>query len=396
MTGELDNSVPAVVLKLDGQGAVGLVRSLGRLGVPVYGLERSARAPATRSRYLREWSMWDLDVEPPEDSVRKLLELAARIGDRPILIPTDDAGTLFVNDHADVLGEIYRLPRQPAGLARELYSKKGMYDVCKRLGIPTPDTDFPESRAGVVSWLEREPSFPVVFKPIAANRGLRMVFARDADELLAAYDRLETPGEPGYMLQEYIPGDSASVWMFDGYCDEHGECLIGFTGQKLRQRPPDGGVTSLGICVHNEAVADASRDLLRRVGYRGIVDMGWRFDERDGRYKLLDVNPRLGWTFRLFVGTDGMDVARALYLDLTGQPVPASEPHDGRKWLVEDLDLVSSIRYWRDGSLSLTRWLRSFRGVEETAWFARDDPRPFLALARRRAASLLPLARRRT
>lgn len=155
-------------------------------------------------------------------------------------------------------------------------------------------------------------------------------------------------------------------------------------------------MTSLGICLRNETVDAASRDFLRRVGYRGIVDMGWRFDERDGRYKLLDVNPRLGWTFRLFVGTDGMDVARALYFDLTGQPVPASEARDGRKWIVEDLDLATSVQNWRAGRLSLKEWLRSFRGVEETAWLALDDPRPFLKLARRRAASLVPLAWRRT
>jgi ubiquinone/menaquinone biosynthesis C-methylase UbiE len=70
---------------------------------------------------------------------------------------------------------------------------------------------------------------------------------------------------------------------------------------------------------------------------------------------------------------------RALYLDLTGQEVPRSAPRPGRKWIIEELDLVSSVKYRRDGILSAREWLRSLSGVAEGAWFARDDLRPFAA-----------------
>jgi predicted ATP-grasp superfamily ATP-dependent carboligase len=74
-----------------------------------------------------------------------------------------------------------------------------------------------------------------------------------------------------------------------------------------------------------------------------------------------------------------MDVARALYQDMTGQPVtPASTP-EGRKWMVEDGDLFSSFRYWWDGNLTIKDWLSSVHGVEETAFISRDDPLPFAA-----------------
>ena len=72
-----------------------------------------------------------------------------------------------------------------------------------------------------------------------------------------------------------------------------------------------------------------------------------------------------------------MDVVRALYCDLTGQPFTVGKLQEGRKWLVEPFDIVSSFRYWRDGNLKLANWIRSFKGVEEAQWFARDDMRPF-------------------
>jgi len=119
---------------------------------------------------------------------------------------------------------------------------------------------------------------------------------------------------------------------------------------------------------------------MKEVGYKGIIDMGYRFDERDSQYKLLDVNPRIGATFRLFVGSDGMDVFRAMYLDLTGQPVPSTSMQEGRRWVVGHMDMASSVVYRRRGDITVSGWLRSFRGVRETAWFALDDPLPFLSL----------------
>jgi len=53
---------------------------------------------------------------------------------------------------------------------------------------------------------------------------------------------------------------------------------------------------------------------------------------------------------------------------------------DEYDWVVENLDLTSSRKYVADGKLTWREWARSFRGVEEAAWFARDDPKPFAAM----------------
>jgi hypothetical protein len=72
-----------------------------------------------------------------------------------------------------------------------------------------------------------------------------------------------------------------------------------------------------------------------------------------------------------------MDVVKALYLDLTGQDQPAIVPREGRRWLIEDFDLISSLHYYQEGTLGVRDWVRSFKGVEEAAWFSWTDPRPF-------------------
>jgi predicted ATP-grasp superfamily ATP-dependent carboligase len=223
----------------------------------------------------------------------------------------------------------------------------------------------------------------------------RVLIANDIDELTAGYRQMETPGVANVMLQEYVPGTPETVWMFNGYFDDRSECKVGFTGRKIRQSPPYTGATTLGVCLTNQTVQEVTERFMRSIGYQGILDIGYRFDERDGEYKLLDVNPRIGGTFRLFVGDNGIDVLRAMHLDLTGREVPATELPDGRRWIVEPLDVTSSIVYRRRGDIRLGEWLRSFRGVREGAWWALDDPLPFLALWPRLAADrALSLVRR--
>ena len=130
----------------------------------------------------------------------------------------------------------------------------------------------------------------------------------------------------------------------------------------------------------NEAVEAQTARLTEAVRYRGPLDMGYRFDARDGQYKLLDVNPRIGSTFRLFAAENGLDVSRVLYLHLTQQTIPRSRVREGRKWIVENNDLISSLRGMREGELTPCGWLRSLRGVQERAWLAWDDLAPLAML----------------
>jgi predicted ATP-grasp superfamily ATP-dependent carboligase len=371
-----------VVLSAQSYGALGIIRSLGRLGIPVYAVDADARQPASYSKYLRGRFRFDMTGATADATIEYLREVGRKLGTRAVLIPTWDETALLASEAYDALSEWFILPRQPENLAFELASKKEMHRLAKRDSIPTPDVTFPADVEAVREFAAQA-TFPVMLKGIDGNRlkrrtGRKMEIVANPDELVRLYAEMEDPAEPNLMLQEYIPGGDDSIWMFNGYFDANSDCLASFTGRKLRQTPPYTGVTSLGVCLPNDEVEQTTRSWMKKLGYRGILDIGYRYDARDGSYKVLDANPRIGATFRLFVAQNGMDVARALYLDLTDQPVPVSEPIEGRKWLVEGGDFDSFLQYRRDGKLTTRQWLASMAGVQESAYFARDDPRPFL------------------
>jgi predicted ATP-grasp superfamily ATP-dependent carboligase/ubiquinone/menaquinone biosynthesis C-methylase UbiE len=395
----MQHDTPVLILRLDHYGALGAIRSLGRLGVAVYGMHRDAETPALRSRFLRGHFPWDLDLQPPGRSVSRLLQIAGELGGRPILLPTNDETALFVAAHAEPLRAGFRFQDNASELVQRLYDKRSMCSLANELGIPTARTWFPRNLDELRA-LAVHTRFPVLLKGadgirLSQRTGEKMRIVRDLDELLEEYRRMEDFARPDLMLQEYIPGGEDVQWMFNGYFDERSRCRFGITGRKLRQTPPYTGVTSLGVCTPNLEVEELVQKLVEGVGYRGILDIGFRFDARDGLYKVLDVNPRLGATFRLFVGEGGLDVVRALYLDLTGQEVPRSAARPGRKWIIEELDLTSSLKYHRDGVLGARDWLRSFSGLAEGAWFARDDLRPFAAVCRRFLSLAARKARKR-
>ncbi len=392
-----DVSTPVVVLGGNTHGSLGIMRSLGRMGVSVHAVCSPPRGPASSSAYCKSVVVWDFAHSDPENTVSHLLELAQRIGKRSILIPTWDEMAVFTAEYFDALQSAFIYPRQSGALARALCSKKEMAGLARQFGVPTPEVAFPRSLGDVEQYIETA-RFPVMLKGIDGNKlkertGRKMAIVYSPHQLRQMYAAMEDPEAPNLMLQEYIPGGDDSIWMFNGYFNANSECLAGFTGRKLRQTPIHTGMTSLGICLQNDVVERTTKRFMRALGYRGPLDIGYRYDARDGQYKVLDVNPRIGATFRLFLAENGIDVARALYLDLTGQEVPASRPREGRKWFVES-DFKSCLDYYREGRLTFAQWLSSLRGIEEAGYFAWDDLGPFCKLCLMVVLNLLNHARR--
>ena len=372
-----DRKTPVLVLNAVHHGALGLNRSLGRLGVKVYNQAPFRWVPAFHSRYSQGNFLWDQDKAGAERTVDFLLSTGRRIGCPALLVATCDVSATLLADYDESLRQYFIFPKQRPELVHALCSKKGLYELATSQGIPTPETSFPGSRADVLRFLESA-RFPIVLKTIknvigsTGPRAIKIII-RDERTLLENYDRFEDPNNPNLMLQEYVPGNDDTNCMFNGYFNQDSTCLVGFTGKKIRQYPAYAGVTSLGMCSRNEAVESTTKRFMKAIGYRGIVDLGFRFDARDEKYKIYDVNPRIGATFRLFVDDSGLDVARTLYLDMTGQRVEPGLMRDGRKWVVEDADAISAFRYYRDGKLRMKEWVSSLRGVEEGALFASDD-----------------------
>lgn len=384
-----DTAIPVVVLKIGRYvyhaGGLGLIRSLGRAGVSVYGVHEDRFTPAALSKYLRGKFIWPTSLSELAGVLEGIEAIAKHLGRPAVLIPTDDAAAILIAENASALSHWFVFPRQPPGLPRKLADKAQLYRLCREMNVACAQTFVPQSADDLERFLERA-AFPIVVKRTQpwrpGRKGIRGTeIVHTPARVLEIFRGDVAQQYSDLMLQEYIPDDCAEDWIFHGYADYRSECLASFTGVKHRSYPAYAGITTFGYSVDNTRLRAEAEGLIKALSYRGIMDMDYRFDSRDGRYKLLDFNPRVGAQFRMFQDERGIDVARALYLDLTGRAVPKRVRTQPRYFIVECFDLLAAIRYLRAGDLTLREWGRTLKTIDEAAFFARDDVLPFLAMA---------------
>ncbi|MGP4001634.1 carboxylate--amine ligase [Streptomyces sp. 8N706] len=384
-----DRSVPGLVVKIGNyplhHGGVGAIRSLGRLGVPMYAVTEDRWTPAAQSRYLRQPFVWPTSGrESPERLVDGLLRIGRRIGRPAVLIPTDEEAAVLIAEQAGALRERFLFPRVDPELPRRLASKQGLHELCVEHGVPSPAAVFPDSYADVEEFAASA-RFPVVAKNREAFERRRRPAVHGTTRIGGAAQLLRLARgwgpQPGVILQEYLPREEAEDWIVHAYFDADSLPLALFTGVKVRSWPPHAGMTARACVVDNPGLAALAAQFVKEIGFSGIVDLDLRYDRRDERYKLLDFNPRMGAQFRLFENAAGIDVVRAQHLDLTGRTVPEGEQRAGHHFVVENIDLPALLAYRRSGYTTPHAPARA-TGTE-LAWLARDDLKPFFTMIAR-------------
>jgi D-aspartate ligase len=377
----VDTRAPVAVVVRDEYGALAIARTLGRLGVSVYLIaQEKATTPVFWSRYWTDKLRWEFFARPEEESVGFLREIGDRLakkhGAQPILLTPADWFAIFIERHSDELAKHFLFPRPAYPIVAALLDKWEMYKLAMNRQIPAPVTARPTSGADLDDFVVKT-GFPLVLKPAnpyLPNPPAKAIIRSRTDLKDAVRDEVKR-GSWNFILQEYIPGGVESVWMCNGYFGRDTGHGVVFTGKKLRQLSST-GVASLAICLPNDTVASQTCRFMTEVGYRGCVGIGYRYDVRDGMYKILDVNARISSVFRLFAGANDLDVVRLCYLDISGQPIGSTAAQHGRKWLFEG-DIQAVLPSRGVDRVSVREWIKSVRGVQELHWFARDDVRPF-------------------
>jgi hypothetical protein len=144
-----DTSFAVLVLTLGEypfhQASLGIIRSLGSAGIPVFAVQRSPFVPSGASQYISGRFVWKADGKNSDQFLEGMATIANTL-DRPtILLPTDDISAILVAEHADALSTWSRFARVPATLPRAVANKRNLYHLCQRLGIACPHTVFPTS-----------------------------------------------------------------------------------------------------------------------------------------------------------------------------------------------------------------------------------------------------------
>ena len=371
-----DTERPALILGGEWLWGLSMVRSLGRRGVPVY-------ATGTKGSFVA-YSRWHRAVPaewgaPPSPAA--LPDYLAQVpGDGMVLIPTTDNWALAAARLPAALAA--RFPASlPSLQSLEVLVDKGRFaSRLERLGVPHPrtvrlgrDPDLAHVPADAFTDAFLKPRDSQAFR---TRFGVKALHFRTPDEAMA---RAREAGRAGVevMLQEYVPGPPSHHYMVEGFVDRTGRVCARFVRQRLRMHPPDFGDSTYMVSVSLDrvrAAVDSLDHLLAHLSYRGVFEAEFKYDARDGQFKLLEVNAR-PWYFIGFAASCGVDFCAMAYrdaLDLAVEPGHTYEP--GRHCVVGS-DRFACWALFCQGQLSAWAWLRSWLGAGQML-FAWDDPIP--------------------
>lgn len=370
----------AFVLSLFDTG-VGVVRSLGRSGVPVVGLDSNTIMPGFNSRYC-EAKLSPDPVHEPGALLDFLVDEGKKLDLPGVLMPASDAYVMFMAQYQEVLREWYLFTLPPERVIEGLVNKQCQYELAEEAGIPLAKSYYPTSMAEVQR-LKDNLDYPVFIKPYLghlwrevygpAHKGFEV---GTPEELVTRYEDIFA-NRLDAMVQSIIVGPDSNLFEICVYIGRSGEPLGAFTHQKIHQYPPRYGVCTTAESLEYPELVELGLKLLRAFDYRGVSSIEFKRDDRDGQLKLIELNPRFGQQ-NMLAADCGVNLPLIQYLDLTGhRQDPVCDFRTGVKWMDPVIDFPSFWQYYRAGETTIGQWLASWRGVRSFPVFALDDLGPF-------------------
>lgn len=288
------------------------------------------------------------DLENAALFVQRLEKIAAQhASKRCILLACGDWYVRLIAEHRAALEAHFVIPYIPLELMNRLVRKDSFYSLCAELDIPHPETVVCDCTRTELPELPF--SYPIIAKPAASAEyhyaqfpGKRKVYRLENEaELCDLLRRLRASGYAGkFLLQEFIPGDDTSMRILTCYSDQSGKVRFQSSGHVLLEDHAPMGVGNpvaiLKDC--NRTVMEDAKRLLEHVGYTGFSNFDIRFDARDGRYKFLEINTRLGRS-NYYVTAAGDNVARWMVEDLLYHAMR----EDGAPVIAENTDSLYTV-----------------------------------------------------
>lgn len=234
-------------------------------------------------------------IEKTVNSLRKALFSLKEHFDYIVCFPTDDIQLELLLELYDEIKDFCFLPFNHENL-KESLDKGVQYEFCEKLGIPYPKTvelktmkDF----CNVENLL-----FPLLIKPNTrqdiVSDVFRSLYLHNIDDFNQNKNLLNDYFQRGFsfLASEFIPGDDTQIYAYTGYRSKDKEILNEWTGKKLTQYPDEFGVFSSASNQAPVVVLEQGRALLNGMNLYGIAEPEFKYDHRDDKYKLMEVNLR--------------------------------------------------------------------------------------------------------
>jgi predicted ATP-grasp superfamily ATP-dependent carboligase len=305
--------------------------------------------------------------------------------DGSVLFACNDEAVGFIARHRSDLAPRYKLDCSVPELQLAMLDKLETLTLARTVDVPAPRFWQVEN----VAQLDRirgTLSFPLIVKPLLSHLfqakfgGRKFLNVTSYAEVRAALERVWAAGLQA-MICEWIPGPDHLLSSYYTYIDRNGRPLFHFTKKVIRRYPKNEGLTSYHVTDWNPEVAGMGLRFLSGINFRGLANVEFKRDLRDGQLKLVECNARFTAPQELFVRC-GLDTASIIYDDLVGLPLPRefSYRRGVRLWYpMRDFLAYRQLRALNE--LTFVDWLKSVWHWQALPFFHPTDPMPTIVPA---------------
>jgi predicted ATP-grasp superfamily ATP-dependent carboligase len=323
------------------RSALAVTRSLGGGLASVITSDTTPESLAGYSRYSNAY----LQSPSPAEQPREFLGWLGRtIREHRIdwVFPVTEITSQLILLESGVLGSA-RIPFAPLDQVMALADKWRLVQLASKASVQHPRTVFCPTAAALSPATIADLSYPLVLKPSQSRRWLgdrwlstSVHIAQSATDLTDLLrDHIYLRDYP-FLLQEFIPGSGAGIFaLYD-----RGKPVTFFAHQRLREKPPQGGVSVLSrSAALDKRLLNAAKSLLDAAEWHGVAMIEFRVTP-DGEPYLMEVNTRFWGSLQLAIDS-GVDFPALLLKTSLEQPVePVREYRVGQRlrWLLGDVD----------------------------------------------------------
>jgi predicted ATP-grasp superfamily ATP-dependent carboligase len=373
------DAMEPVILLGGGANALSVARQLGRLGAKVYSLNEPG-AFVRHSRFCRA-------IDVGGDDLKQAWS-AFLLGERSshlhgsVLLACSDAGIELIAANRDALAERYLLDDSDPRAQLTMLNKLSTYRAAAAAGVPTPRFWVAESARDLEA-VRAELVYPLVVKPrlshvFEATTGKKLLEVQDYAGVAEAVEAVAATGTAS-VLMEKIPGPDDRLCSYYTYLDDNSRPMFHFTKRVVRRYPVMTGTACYHVTDWIPEGAELGNQLFAHVGLRGLANVEFKRDDRDGKLKLIECNARFTASDCL-VARAGINLAAFVYCRVTGRPLPDMGHFKRGLRLWDPLrDFQAHLALRRRGELTTRRWLASVCHRQTFPYFQWTDPMPALA-----------------
>lgn len=268
------------------------------------------------------------NANPKADEQDTFLELVLGFAEEHkdkqiLLIGCGDSYVQLISANKDKLPENVIAPYIHIDMMDNLIHKEKFYEMCEKIGVDYPNTFVHKKELG--HNFELPFKAPFIIKPSNGIEYWRHPFATQkkvykADsrqELDAILDDIYDAGyKDSIIIQDFIPGDDTFMRVLTNYSDKNGKVKMMCLGHVLLEEHTPHGIGNHAVIIteHNEIVEAQFKQLLESMNYIGFSNFDIKYDTRDGKYKVFEINTRQGRS-NFYVTGAGANVAKCLVED---------------------------------------------------------------------------------